>query len=94
MDLMLAGPVRWILDSPALLVSPEVVQLFPAISLVSEAEVAVSVSQAGEVSADRGTVGLRLAALKDKPPRSLRAIELCMHDATALSCTVEWFCRH
>ena len=44
---MLAGPVRWILDSPALLVSPEVVQLFPAISLVSEAEVAVSVSQAG-----------------------------------------------
>ena len=91
---MLAGPVRWILDLPAFLVSPEVVRLFPAISLVSEAEVAVSVSQAGEVSADRGTVGLRLAALEDKPPRSLRAIEWWMHDATALSCTVEWFCRH
>ena len=94
MDLMLAGPVRWILDSPALLVSPEVVQLFLAISLVSEAEVAVSVSQAEEISADQGAVGLRLAALEDKPPRSLRAIELCMHDATVLFCTVEWFCHH
>ena len=91
MDLMLAGPVRWILDLPAFLSSPEVVRLVPAIS---EAEVAVSVSPAGEVSTYRGAVGLRLAALEDRPPRSLRAIELYMHDATALSCTVEWFCHH
>ena len=94
MDLMLAGPVRWILDSPALLVSPEVVQLFLAISLVSEAEVAVSVSQAEEISADQCAVEFRLAALEGTPLRSLQAIELYMHDATVLFCTVEWFCHH
>ena len=92
MDLILAGPV--ILGSPAWLVSPDVGQVFLAISLVSEAEVAVSVAQAEEISADQGAVGFRLSALEDKAPRSLRAIELCMHDATVLFCTVEWFCHH
>ena len=74
MDLILAGPV--ILGSPALLVSPDVVQVFLAISVVSEAEVAVSVSQAEEISADQGAVEFRLAALEGTPLRSLRAIEL------------------
>ena len=92
MDLTLAGPV--ILGSPAWLVSPDVVQVFLAISLVSEAEVAVIVSQAEEISADQCAVEFRLAALEGTPLRSLRAIELYMHDATVLFCTVEWFCHH
>ena len=53
---MLAGPVRWIPDLPACLPSPWVVRLVPAISSVSEAEVAVSVWPAGEVSSYRGAV--------------------------------------
>ena len=44
---ILAGPVRWSLDLPACLTSPWIV---PAISTVSEAEVAASLWPAGEVS--------------------------------------------
>ena len=72
---MLAGPVRWILGSPAWLVFPDVGPVFLAIWLVSEAEVVVSVAQAEEISAGQCAVGFRLAALEGTPPRSLRAIE-------------------
>ena len=48
---MLAGPVGWIPDLLAFLLSPWVGQLVLAISSVSEAAEAVSVWPSGEVSA-------------------------------------------
>ena len=65
----LAGPVKRISDLLAFLLLPWGGQLVLAISSVSEAEVAVSVWPSGEVSACRGAVGFRHAALEDKALR-------------------------
>ena len=91
MAAILAGPVWWSPDLPACLTSP---WIFPAISSVSEAEVAASLWPAGEVSFYGGAVGFRHAILGDRPPRYLRATESYLHAAIAFACAMEWSYHH